>query len=198
MERKKAPPAGGGNELAEGAPGGNGEVELLPPEQASEVEADEQLAALAALARLDLDAAGAYRVAADAIGDEDIEAILMEFSNDHLRHVDDLNGLIVARGGQPVPRAVPEPSLLGPLMETAIAVGGDVAIMALLGNEQLTNRSYEVALEIEWDEESQRILDRNAEDEQRHLAWLAEAEDELWAEVEAEAEPDGPEPPPAA
>jgi len=73
--------------------------------------------------------------------------------------------------------------LTGPL-------GPDVVVVTLLGNEQLTNLAYDAALSYDWDGETGAMLRRFQQDEERHVAWLADKHERLGAE----REPPGPAP----
>ena len=50
-------------------------------------------------------------------------------------------------------------------------------VMAMRGNEELTNRYYASATEEELPESARSIVSRNYEDEKRHLAWIKETID---------------------
>ena len=51
-------------------------------------------------------------------------------------------------------------------------MGDRAALLTMIGNEQLTNSAYPIALELPFEEDVLRVLQRNAADEERHLAWL--------------------------
>ncbi len=143
------------------------------------VEELDEIEVLTTLARLDLEAALAYDVAANASHERDLRQTLGRFRDDHLRHVDDLNRLLRGRGGPELGRSEKTELLLRPLARVAAAFGPIAVVMTLLNDEQITNETYELALELEWDDDVQRVLERNLSDEQRHLSWLAEKEDQL-------------------
>ncbi len=134
---------------------------------------------LAALARLDLEAALAYEGAARLSGDAEVSRQLAAFAHDHRRHAETLNRVLEREGEAAVAPPAGEPSLLAGLMTLAGPLGPDVIVVALLGNEQLTNLGYDGALAYEWDDEDEAMLEAFAADEQRHLAWLAERHDRL-------------------
>src|SRR5690606_1545800 len=52
------------------------------------------------------------------------------------------------------------------------ALGPRAAVLSLVGNERFTNATYETALEFVSNPEARALLEKNFEDEQRHLAWL--------------------------
>ena len=145
----------------------------------------EEVEVLSALAHLDLEAALAYEVAAEAADLPDMQAQLRRFATDHTRHVEDLNGFLRERGGTPIDlKAFSGSRVLAPLSRMAKPLGPIAQVMMLLGNEQLTNLSYAAALDLEWDDRARKVLERNAGDEQRHLAWLSDKQDELSRELE--------------
>ncbi len=154
---------------------------------------------LATLARVDLEAALAYDEAAELTPDEPFRTELAGFAEDHRRHFDLLNALLEREGAASVaPPAAGAPVLAG-ILQLAGPLGADVIAVALLGNEQLTNLSYDAALAYEWDDATEAMLARFAADEQRHLARLAEKHDELASHApERPGAPGGGGPPRAA
>jgi rubrerythrin len=134
---------------------------------------------LTSLARLDLEAALAYETAAELSAERDVARQLGAFAKDHRRHVDALNRILaredeptVSAGGGAVP-------VLPGIMKLAGPLGPEVIVVALLGNEQLTNLSYDGALAYQWDEDVETLLQGFAADEQRHLGWLVERHDRV-------------------
>ena len=95
---------------------------------------------------------------------------------DHVRHVQDLNALIQRFGGEPVEL---KPDLKGAAMKGLTAMtsmmGTEAALVAMLGNEEFTNRAYELALQFEWTPEVRALIQRNREDEFRHVTWIRDA-----------------------
>jgi rubrerythrin len=74
-------------------------------------------------------------------------------------------------GGAPATRR----DIRGFLIEafTAIASHGDrSAIFAMRANEEITNRSYASTLEKHLPIEVRNLVERNYEDETKHLAWI--------------------------
>jgi len=124
------------------------------------------------LIKLDVDAVHAYKQAIDACTMEDLRSNLLRFQEDHQRHIRDLSQQVRACGGEPEV----ETSWAGFLIEgfTAITAQGDhSALLAMRGNEELTNRTYEGALNAaDLPTEVRALLERNFSDEQRHLAWI--------------------------
>jgi hypothetical protein len=78
------------------------------------------------------------------------------------------------------------------MLAAAVAGMGDrAALLTLIGNEQLTNSAYPVAMEMPFEEEIARVLVRHTADEQRHLQWLIQQEvraRETGAEVGVDAD----------
>ncbi len=152
------------------------------------MELEKQLIKLRELAQLDVDAISLYEEAINRITVPLISERIAEFRVDHLSHVQDLNDEIVGLGGQPVP---PLPDLKGTLLRGFTAVtsvmGNQAAVMAMISNEELTNRTYDSALKLDWPAAQRALIERNNADEKRHLAWLkSAAKEKIWeSEVSA-------------
>ncbi|OJH37223.1 ferritin-like domain-containing protein [Cystobacter ferrugineus] len=131
---------------------------------------------LRSLAQLDVDAAGTYEAAIARVKDQLVRERLNEFRVDHVRHVQDLNAFIRQLGGEPVEL---RPDLKGAVMKGMTAItsmmGTEAALVAMLGNEELTNRTYELALSFDWSPEVRQLIEQNRKDEERHLAWIKDA-----------------------
>jgi uncharacterized protein (TIGR02284 family) len=127
---------------------------------------------LNSLIKLDVDAVHAYDQAIEACEILTIKDTLTEFRNDHERHIHDLSEQVRMLGGTPEVRR----DLKGFVLEgfTALMSRGDrTALMAMRGNEELTNRMYQAALEMEeMSAEARTVIERNYADEQRHLSWI--------------------------
>jgi rubrerythrin len=128
--------------------------------------------ALTALAELDAQSAAAYSVAAATLEDDETRNKLIEFRGDHQRHVQDLNELIDRFGGRPVREQELHGALLARLAETAATMGDAGVLLAMIGNEQLTNATYRLALALAAPDEVASVIAANFDDEQRHLRWL--------------------------
>jgi rubrerythrin len=148
----------------------------------------EQVKKLRDLAQLDVDAIGLYEAAMERISIPFVREKLAEFRIDHVRHVQDLNQEIEKMGGQPVSNT---PDLKGIVLRGFTAVtsmmGTQAALLAMIGNEELTNLSYESALKLTWPPEQRLLIEKNYSDEKRHLAWLKEASKQKVWEREAGA-----------
>jgi len=131
---------------------------------------------LRSLAQLDVDAVGAYDAAIARVKEPLVRERLNEFRVDHVRHVRELNAFIQELGGEPVQL---RPDLKGAAMKGLTAMtslmGTEAALMAMLGNEEITNRVYELALHFEWSAPVRRLIQKNRQDEERHITWIREA-----------------------
>jgi rubrerythrin len=135
-----------------------------------------EVARLRSLAQLDADAVGAYDAALARIQEPLVRERLNEFRIDHMRHVQDLNTLIHQFGGEPVEL---RPDLKGAAMKGLTAMssmmGTEAALVAMLGNEEYTNRAYDLALRFDWRPEVRTLIEKHREDERRHVLWVREA-----------------------
>jgi rubrerythrin len=147
---------------------------------------------ISALARLDLEASMAYDSAAGmAEGDADLVENLRTFARDHRAHLEALNETLEAEGEEAIgPEAGGSRGVLAGLLGLTGPLGPDVIVVTLLGNEQLTNLAYDAALSYDWDDETGAMLRRFQQDEERHVAWLADKHERLGAA----REPPGPAP----
>lgn len=126
------------------------------------------------LAQLDIDAVDAYNVAIKNIDEADIKDKLRDFRDDHKQHVKDLNQEIVKLGYKAVENT---PDLKGLLIKgfTALrSVTGTIgALKAMQGNEELTNRTYDEALEHNhMSAEVRKVIEKNRDDERIHLDYI--------------------------
>jgi uncharacterized protein (TIGR02284 family) len=141
---------------------------------------EEALSTLNDLIHLDIDAIHAYRQALEACDLPEVRHTLTAFMGDHERHVTELQAAVRALGGEPVGTR----DLKGFFIEgfTAIVSRGDrTALLAMRGNEELTTRRYEAALEANVMAEANQVIRKNHADEVRHLAWIKGAIDrKVW------------------
>lgn len=135
-----------------------------------------EVARLRSLAQLDADAVGAYDAAIARIQEPLVRERLNDFRIDHMRHVQDLNTVISQLGGEPVEL---RPDLKGAAMKSLTAMssmmGTEAALVAMLGNEEYTNRTYDTALKLDWRPELRTLIQKHREDERRHVLWVREA-----------------------
>lgn len=144
---------------------------------------------LRSLAQLDVDAVGTYDAALKRIDIPILREKLSEFRADHLRHVQSLNAVIVNLGGQ---RVEEKPDVKGIFLTGFTAAtsmaGNTAALMAMVGNEELTTRTYQAALKVDWNAEERMLIEGHYHDEQRHLAWIkSAAKSRDWERIEHEA-----------
>jgi rubrerythrin len=154
--------------------------DLVEEQADEESEADERddletlVAMLVGLAQMDSEAAFAYETAAELAELSEVRSRLLEFAQDHRRHVAELGQAIREIGGEPTAAAPPpDTSVFGVLTSALGMVGPRALLMGLIGNEEFTNSAYDTALELISDPDLRRLIERNFEDEQRHITWLA-------------------------
>jgi uncharacterized protein (TIGR02284 family) len=137
---------------------------------------------LVALAQLDVDAVRAYTQAIEKIDVEEIRGRLEHFRRDHERHIQDLSAHIRRLGAQPPEHT---PDMKGVLIEGMTALrsitGTEGALKAMRMNEQLTNTRYEAALKADMPAEVRNVVEKNREDERRHLQYIEQClQNESW------------------
>jgi len=128
------------------------------------------------LIQLDFDASRAYDQAIDEIDVPTIRNQLIEFRADHERHISNLSALLRQMGEAP-----PEQSrdLKGFFIEGFTAVrsmtGTEGALKAMQTNENLTNKRYNQAMKVTMPNEVADQVERNFQDEQRHIQYIEQA-----------------------
>lgn len=133
----------------------------------------EPLALLTHLIEMDFDAIEAYDAAIARLEDTDLHEVLMEFHQDHQRHVRDLASLVHRLGG--VPAQHPDMKNLLTRGRVVVArLAGDRAVLgAMKLNEEDTNLAYERASgRVEFSDDIHDLLATALEDERRHRAWF--------------------------
>lgn len=142
------------------------------------MDAKKHIKKLSELVQLDIDAVNAYETALKQIDHQEIHQSIELFRQDHLRHIRDLNDLIVKMGGTPVEFTK---DLKGYLIDGMTALrsvtGTKGALKAMETNEVITNKNYSEAVEecSNLPEEALVLLRQNYADEKRHLAFIREA-----------------------
>jgi hypothetical protein len=186
---KSAGASGGGEREEQLA--GQEPAEASEPSEASEKEEDDteedadeddrsDAEVLIALGELDAEAAQAYRIVAASVEDPTIRSKLEEFADDHVRHVETINALLSDGGANAISIELYDGSSAMTMLAAAVAGMGDrAALLTLIGNEQLTNSAYPMAMELPFEEEIAQTLVRHTGDEQRHLLWLIQQEARL-------------------
>jgi len=138
-----------------------------------EEDLDPELEALLSFAQMDAEAAAAYEIAAEVVGDKRLVEMLRSFAQDHQRHVRDIQSLIAELGAESELAAPdPETSTFASMAETVSQLGPQAAVRALIASEQFTNSAYETAMELIALPEARAVVERNFRDEQRHLQAL--------------------------
>jgi uncharacterized protein (TIGR02284 family) len=127
------------------------------------------------LIALDIDAIEAYEAAIKRVSFSGLQERLLSFQQDHERHVAELSDCVTRYGETPRERPDMKGFFLKAFTAVTAMMGDEAALRAMAGNERLTNRTYELALEEHWPEEIRRIIERNYADEQRHLAFIHDA-----------------------
>jgi rubrerythrin len=150
---------------------------------------EKELEGLRTLARLDAEAAASYQLAARSIDHQETRQQLETIRDDHQRHVEQLNSIIRARGGEPVPMTAEAPrSLLTDITAFAEAVAPEAVLLMVLATEELTNATYDIASQLDVSDDLRVVLNRNYEDEQQHLAWIHQTVHEFMSDGEDEEE----------
>ncbi|MGK3988497.1 helix-hairpin-helix domain-containing protein [Sorangium sp. So ce136] len=148
--------ATGGAETAAGA-AGEGEI--------GDMAALEQIIGLILLDRA---AAEAYRVAIDACKTPEIRRQLEAFRGDHERHARELSDALGASLSE-------QPDERGQCIQryTELSAREDrTALVAMRGNEELTNDAYASALASDLPDDVRRMVEANWQDERRHIRWI--------------------------
>ncbi|WP_438025884.1 helix-hairpin-helix domain-containing protein [Sorangium sp. So ce233] len=119
---------------------------------------------------LDMAAAEAYRVAIAACKTPEIKRQLEAFRGDHERHARDLSDAL----GASLPD---EPDERGQCIRryTELSAREErTALVAMRGNEELTNDAYASALASDLPDDVRRMVEANWQDERRHIRWINE------------------------
>jgi rubrerythrin len=132
---------------------------------------DKVIECLAELTRLDFACAAAYEVAAGVCKDEEIRSKLEEFQADHMRHTRDL-GEVVRRAGKEPPSDIDAKGAIIKAFTTLSAQEDRTAVLAMRGNEELSNEAYASAIFAGLPDEVMDLVRANFEDERRHMSWM--------------------------
>jgi demethoxyubiquinone hydroxylase (CLK1/Coq7/Cat5 family) len=134
---------------------------------------------LGSIAQLDHDAMLAYKEAIERIDtdDHDVRNSLQEFYDDHHRHLDDIEDA-VEKMGEALPaisRDIQGRTIEG-MAALLSAMGTTRVLQAMRQNERLTGKAYREATSDNdfpgYPVEIRLILQRNYDDEDRHLAYI--------------------------
>lgn len=125
------------------------------------------------LIQLDYDAIQAYERAIAKIEDVDVRRELEGFKADHERHIVDLSDCVRGLGGVPeeLGRDV-KGILLEGLTALRSVTGTEGALKAMKMNEEITNRVYDEAFQSAFPANVRSIVEKNRNDERRHLAYI--------------------------
>lgn len=138
---------------------------------------------LISLAQLDIDAFHAYTQAIDQMDISEVKDQLMQFRDDHKRHVKTLAPVISSLGGNPPEFSLDFKGFLIQGMTTLRSVmgGTEGALKAMKMNEELTNRTYDRALQWDLSSHIRIMIKNNREDEIRHLQYISQCiEARIW------------------
>lgn len=132
------------------------------------------------LVRIDLDAVRAYTQAIDNVADNAIREMLTAFRADHERHIEALTAELSRRGRQAPQTAHFGGFALAGFTGVAAGVAPAGALMAMQGNEVVTNQAYQMALGADdLPDDLRHLLEKHLDDERRHLRtirqWLRQS-----------------------
>lgn len=137
---------------------------------------------LRSLCQLDIDAIHAYNECLNHIDITEVKKNVEQFRADHERHVKDLSALIHS-----FKEKAPEfsPDLKGYMLDIFSKIrsltGTEGALKSLRGGENLTNKRYARAIELDFPANIKNVIAANYKDEQRHLKYVEEAIDtKVW------------------
>jgi rubrerythrin len=156
------------------------------------MDTDKKISKLRSLCQLDVDAIGTYDAALARIDVPLLKEKLTEFRADHVRHVSALNDMLVKLGSQAMSeKADLKGAVLKGFTSITSRFGNEAALMAMVGNEELTTRTYHAALEMQWSADERELIERHYADEQRHLEWIKQAAKnrQQWSQREVRAQP---------
>lgn len=138
------------------------------------------------LIKLDNDAVQAYQEAIERIDLNEVSMKLREFQNDHRRHIDDLSDAVRQLGGNPATKPSAKGFFIKQMTSVRSAMGNEQAIKAMHANEMLTNKTYASAVKENWPANCRPLIEKNYQDEQRHLNTIKEWIDRrIWDQAAA-------------
>lgn len=148
------------------------------------MDAKETADKLKPLIQLDIDAVSAYNQAIDQVKESDVREQLIEYRDDHERHIAVLSEVVQSYGESPPERSKDFKGFLIQGFTTLMGVGGtQAALQAMENNEKLTNKKYKEATGWDLDLQLKKIIAGNYDDEQKHLEYIQQ---KLGHEVEVE------------
>jgi uncharacterized protein (TIGR02284 family) len=145
---------------------------------------DKLIAKLNDLIALDIDAYNAYESAISRMTVPILQSTLRQYQADHERHIQDLTQCVTRFGGEPRKKPDVKGFFIKGFTAVTSMMGDEGALQAMRGNETLTNRTYKSALSENWSEDVRAIIEKNYQDEQRHLAFIVDAlRNRLWEQT---------------
>lgn len=166
----RSPAEGAGDPTGEGAETAPGSGKTTRSGGGGEIGDMTALEQIVGLILLDMAAAEAYRVAIAACKTPEIKRQLEAFRGDHERHARELSDAL----GASLPE---EPDERGQCIRryTELSAREErTALVAMRGNEELTNDAYASALASDLPDDVRRMVEANWQDERRHIRWIAE------------------------
>jgi rubrerythrin len=135
----------------------------------------DMMAAIKNLIMLDVAAVDAYQVASDACTRQELKAQFGAFKSDHERHVRELSEWVSSHGEE-APAGETETGLVIKRYTELSSQEDRGAVLAMRGNEELTNNAYCSALggDLGLPDDLRALIEANFEDERRHIAWIRE------------------------
>lgn len=128
------------------------------------------------LIQLDTDATYAYEEAIDSVDEGIVRDNLSSFKQDHERHIAELSEFLRNNGEEP-PKVSKDFKgfVIEGFTKARSSTGTEGALKAMQSNEKITNKKYEDALNKDLPPELRQIVQRNREDERRHLEYIEQA-----------------------
>lgn len=142
---------------------------------------------LNSLIQLDIDAVKAYGMALRNIDLPVVAEQIRRFQDDHQRHVTELSPFVLRHGGEaPKLTADFKGFVIAGFTAIRSATGIEGALKAMKTNELLTNSSYQKAVGMGLPADVSTVVQRNFEDEQRHLKYIEKTlRDRPWESASA-------------
>ncbi len=132
--------------------------------------------AIKELTELDYDAVGAYEVAMDNLENPEYKQKFKEFRDDHRRHINELSEFL-KRCNESAPTEADNTKdlLVKGKVKLASLFGDDKILVAMLSNEEDTQKAYErmnSRVNESTDDKIADVLARGLQDEKKHGDWL--------------------------
>ncbi|MBI1912335.1 MAG: ferritin-like domain-containing protein [Deltaproteobacteria bacterium] len=133
---------------------------------------------LKSLCQLDIDAVHAYNESLRHIDAPDVKKQIESFRGDHERHINELSESIRKLGDEP-PKFSKDfrGYVLDAFTKVRSLTGIEGALKALRSGENMTNKRYGEARNIDFPALTKELIEKNFRDEQRHLKYIEQAID---------------------